>query len=152
CGYANPSFSHFSSMAYWHTAAPNSGDEFGWVGRLADSLKPSGAPNFIVNIDATQSLAVRSRQHTPVVFDDPARFGRKGAAEEMPLFRAPVDAGGDPNPSQRYLREVARSAQDASALVRQAWARYKSPIDYGIAPLDLPKVAALIEAGLPTRL
>src|SRR5215468_5450493 len=90
CGYANPSFSHFSSMAYWHTAAPNSGDEFGWVGRLADSLQPGGAPNFVVNIDATQSLAVRSRQHTPVVFDDPARFGRKGAAQEMALFRAPV--------------------------------------------------------------
>jgi len=31
CGYDNPSFSHFTSMAYWHTAAPNSGDEYGWV-------------------------------------------------------------------------------------------------------------------------
>src|SRR5262245_37562130 len=27
CGYDNPSFSHFTSMAYWHTAAPNSGAE-----------------------------------------------------------------------------------------------------------------------------
>src|SRR5688572_26391528 len=35
CGYASPSFSHFTSMAYWHTAAPNRGDEYGWVGRLA---------------------------------------------------------------------------------------------------------------------
>ena len=26
CGYDNPSFSHFTSMAYWHTAAPNSGE------------------------------------------------------------------------------------------------------------------------------
>src|SRR5882672_6011601 len=25
CGYDSPSFSHFTSMAYWHTAAPNSG-------------------------------------------------------------------------------------------------------------------------------
>ncbi|PYN09363.1 MAG: hypothetical protein DME06_15365, partial [Candidatus Rokuibacteriota bacterium] len=33
-----------------------------------------------------------------------------------------------------------------------AWARYRSPVDYGIVPLDLPKVAALIAAGLPTRL
>ena len=37
-------------------------------------------------------------------------------------------------------------------MVREAWARYSSPIDYGIAPVDLPKVAALIAAGLPTRL
>src|SRR6516165_5858892 len=33
-GYDHPSFSHFSSMAYWHTGAPNSGDAFGWLGRL----------------------------------------------------------------------------------------------------------------------
>jgi uncharacterized protein (DUF1501 family) len=40
CGYENPSFSHFTSMAYWHTAAPNSGEEYGWVGRLADAMAP----------------------------------------------------------------------------------------------------------------
>ena len=47
-------------MAYWHTAAPNSGAEYGWVGRLADGMKPGGAPAFIVNVGDTQSLAVRS--------------------------------------------------------------------------------------------
>jgi uncharacterized protein (DUF1501 family) len=152
CGYANPSFSHFSSMAYWHTAAPNSGEEFGWVGRLADSLKPGGAPNFIVNIDETQSLAVRSRDHTPVVFDHPDKLARKGSFQTRPLL-SHVDEGSRPtNASQAYLRDVARSARDASTLVREAWARYRSPIDYGIVPVDLPKVAALIEAGLPTRL
>jgi uncharacterized protein (DUF1501 family) len=70
CGYENPSFSHFTSMAYWHTAAPNSGEEYGWVGRLADAMQPDPTPNYIVNVDATQSLAVSSRLHTPVVFDD----------------------------------------------------------------------------------
>src|SRR6266404_9709206 len=49
CGYDNPSFSHFTSMAYWHTAAPNRGDEYGWIGRLADGLRPGGASNFVVN-------------------------------------------------------------------------------------------------------
>jgi uncharacterized protein (DUF1501 family) len=152
CGYENPSFSHFSSMAYWHTAAPNSGEEYGWVGRLADAIKPGGASNFIVNVDATQSLAVRSRDHTPVVFDDPDRFGRKGFFQEMPLFEHVAEASGDSNASRTYLREVARSARDASALVREAWSRYQSPVDYGIVALDLPKITALIEAGLPTRL
>jgi len=151
CGYDTPSFSHFSSMAYWHTAAPNRGEEYGWVGRLAEGLRPGGAPNFVVNIDTTQSLAVRSRDHTPVVFDDPERFSRKGFSQELPLFQHVAEASGD-NPAQRYLRDVARSARDASALVREAWARYRSPVDYGIVPLDLPKVAALIDAGLPTRL
>jgi len=27
CGYERPSYSHFTSMAYWHTGAPNGGDE-----------------------------------------------------------------------------------------------------------------------------
>lgn len=152
CGYDNPSFSHFSSMAYWHTAAPNRGEEYGWVGRLADALRPGGSPNFVVNIDTTQSLAVRSRDHTPVVFDDPDKFTRKGFFQELPLFQHVAEAHGDSNPSRRYLLEVARSARDASALVREAWARYSSPVDYGIFPVDLPKIAALIAAGLPTRL
>jgi uncharacterized protein (DUF1501 family) len=47
---------------------------------------------------------------------------------------------------------VARSAKSASAQVKEAWAGYKSPVDYGITGLDLPKVAALIHAGFPTRL
>ena len=53
CGYEQPSFSHFTSMAYWHTAAPNSGGQYGWVGALADAIEPGGTPNFLVNIDET---------------------------------------------------------------------------------------------------
>src|SRR5579864_5325256 len=77
CGYENPSFSHFTSMAYWHTAAPNSGEPYGWVGRLADAMAPQAPPNFIVDIDTHQSLAVRSRRHVPVVFDDPKKFSQE---------------------------------------------------------------------------
>ena len=29
CGYENPSYSHFTSMSYWNTAAPDSGTECG---------------------------------------------------------------------------------------------------------------------------
>ena len=47
-GYDHPSFSHFSSMAYWHTGAPNSGDAFGWLGRLADGMDAQGSANFLV--------------------------------------------------------------------------------------------------------
>lgn len=47
---------------------------------------------------------------------------------------------------------MALSARSASARIRQAWAEYSTPIDYGIAPIDLPKVAACIAHGMPTRL
>lgn len=152
CGYAQPSFSHFTSMAYWHTAAPNSGQALGWVGKLADSLHPEGMPNFIVNVAETQSLAVNSAHHTPVVFDDPERFMRKGDQQLRSLFDEVEDAAKAENTAQKYLLDVARSAREASAQVREAWANYKSPVDYGIVPLGLNKIASLIAAGMPTRL
>ena len=152
CGYANPSFSHFTSMAYWQTAAPNRGDEFGWVGRTADAIAPQAPANFLVNIDARQSLAVRSKLHTPLVFDDPNKFTREGFYQEKEVFEQVADTGAVDNPSRRFLLDVARSAKSASVLVKEAWATYRSPVDYGITGLDLPKVAALIHAGFPSRL
>jgi uncharacterized protein (DUF1501 family) len=151
CGYERPSFSHFTSMAYWHTAAPNSGNEHGWVGRLADVLAPKPAPGFIVNVDVVQSLAVKSRLHTPVVFDEPAGFQRKGYFETRELLDV-VGADAQGNQTLAFLNAVADGARTSSAQVRAAWAAYKSPVDYGLVPLQLPKIAACIEAGLPTRL
>jgi uncharacterized protein (DUF1501 family) len=152
CGYENPSFSHFTSMAYWHTAAPNSGEEYGWVGRLADAMAPAAPPNFIVNIGARQSLAVRSHAHVPVVFDDPNKFSQEKFYDERAVLDSERDRVNTTNTSRQFLLNTARSARDASALVREAWAKYRSPIDYGITGLDLPKVAALIDAGMPARL
>jgi len=152
CGYENPSFSHFTSMAYWHTAAPNSGEEYGWVGRLADSMAPEAPPNFLVNIAARQSLAVRSHKHVPVVFDDPNKFTQEKFYEEREILDSVAGNKAVENPARKFLLETAQSAKDASTLVREAWAKYRSPVDYGITGLDLPKVAALIAAGMPTRL
>jgi len=152
CGYAQPSFSHFTSMAYWHTAAPNSGEQLGWLGRVADAMDPQVTPNFIVNIDESQSLAVVARDHVPVVFDDPEQFGRKGLYQERAMLETARNASGNMNSMQRYLLDIARSAQQASEQVRVACANYTTPVDYGITSLDLNKVAALINAGMDTRL
>jgi len=152
CGYENPSFSHFTSMAYWQTAAPNSGEQYGWVGRLADEMAPDAPANYVVNIDSRQSLAVRSRKHVPVVFDDPNKFSRESFFDQKEVFAAAPESSNVDNPSRRFLLDIAKSANDASALVQQAWSKYKSPVDYGITGLDLPKVVALIDAGFPTRL
>ena len=152
CGYADPSFSHFTSMAYWHTAAPNSGEQYGWVGRLADAMAPKAPANFLVNIGANQSLAVRAKKHVPVVFNNPESFQREAFFEEKAALAALSDPGKIANPSQRYLLDIAKSANDASALVRKAWSDYRTPVDYGIADLGLRRVAAMISASLPARL
>ena len=152
CGYEQPSFSHFASMAFWHTAAPNSGEATGWIGRLADALQPIGDPGFVVNIASTQSLAVRSRSHVPVVFDDPERFVRQAPFESRALLERDTPQYDDRNPTRRYLHDIAESARVSSARVREACASYRTPVDYGLLSMDLPKVAALIAAGVATRL
>lgn len=152
CGYDQPSFSHFTSMAYWHTAAPNSGEALGWVGRLADAIDPKRTPSYVVNVDETQSLAVVAREHVPVVFDDPKEFGRKGLFETKQLLDLERSASSKSTASQRYLLDIAMSAKQASEKVRAACSAYKTPVDYGIASLDLDKIAALIDANMSTRL
>ncbi|MEM7220588.1 MAG: DUF1501 domain-containing protein [Pseudomonadota bacterium] len=150
CGYDDPSYSHFTSMNFWHTGAPNSGRRDGWLGRLADQLAPAAPPNFIVNIGAAQSLAVRSNRHVPVVFDDPQRFGRRALASQRDALETIPD-GAAANASAQFLRDVARGGRAAAAEIRAAWRDYKTPVDYGLAPLDLPKVAACIASGFPAR-
>jgi len=151
CGYPQQSLSHFQSMAYWHTAVPNGGEHFGWLGRVADAIDPQLTPNFLVNIDERQSLAVQSEHHVPVVFDEPERFARKGLLQSRPLLDNPAATDGA-NVSRKYLDKVAASAREASQLVRAAWDNYKTPVDYGLRSLDLNKVAAMINAGLSSRL
>jgi len=151
CGYPQQPLSHFQSMAYWHTAVPNGGERFGWLGRVADAIDPQLTPNFLVNIDERQSLAVQSEHHVPVVFDEPERFARKGLLQSRPLLDNPNVTDGT-NASRQYLDKVAASAREASQLVRAAWDNYKTPVDYGLRSLALNKVAAMINAGLSSRL
>ncbi len=152
-GYDQPSFSHFTSMSFWHTAAPNSGNEFGWIGRTASGLDPQGVrANLIVNVAESQTLAVKAEKHVPLVFVDPAAFKRgvfaqeKSAVDTLAAQTAPVTE------SHRYLLEVTRSAAQASEAVRAAWTQYRAKANADLRLLDLDKVVALIEAGFPTQL
>ena len=152
CGYAQPSFSHFTSMAYWHTATPNSGNEYGWLGRTADTISGKRSSDLIVQVGNQQSLVVNSANHTPVVFDEPSRFLKdsSGADYEIP---SPESTASAPNKnSYNYLMRVAQSAKTSSERIQQAWSAYQTEVDYGILPMDLPKVAACIEAGYPAQL
>ena len=155
CGYDHPSFSHFSSMSYWHTGVPNGGETLGWLGRLADDHYNPGTRNAIVNIGLSQSLAVRSGKHSPLVFDDPARFRREGTDAEKHALGAMIETPTASNPALEFLAATARNAAASSDFVRQASAAYRTPVDYGIGNAfggGLQRVAALIAANMPTRL
>ncbi len=152
-GYDQPSFSHFTSISFWHTAAPNSGNEYGWIGRTASALDPTGArEHLIVNVADSQSLAVKAEKHVPLVFSDPARFQRGVFSQEksvLDALGAQTTPAGDPH---RYVLDVTRSAAQASEVVRTAWSKYPGRNNPDLRLLDLDKVVALIEADFPTRL
>jgi uncharacterized protein (DUF1501 family) len=158
CGYDHPSLSHFSSMSYWHTGVPNAGEPLGWLGRLADDRLNPATRNQIVNIGTSQSLAVRSGKHSPLVFDDPARFRRDGTDDEKRALGELAGAGATStaaNATLDFLAATARNAADSSDFVRQASAAYRTPVDYGIGNAfggGLQRVAALIAAGMKSRL
>ena len=154
CGYDNPSLSHFSSMGFWHTGVPNGGEPLGWLGRLADGVYDHDAQgNRIVNIGTRQSLAVQARHHQPLVFNNPRSFRRVGTeTEKQAIERLRPKAAG--NPALDFLASTAANAVESAQFVREASAAYRTPVDYGIGGLSpqLRQVAALINAGMPTRL
>jgi uncharacterized protein (DUF1501 family) len=156
CGYDHPSLSHFSSMGYWHTGVPNGGESLGWVGRLADDRYAPSTKNVIVDLGNSQSLAVRSRKHSPLVFEDPARFLREGTdAEKRAIASLGQPAVSVTNATLEFLASTAQNAAESSDFVRKATAGYQTPVDYGIGggmAGQLQRVAALIAAGIPTRL
>src|SRR5262245_10183825 len=121
CGYDHPSLSHFSSMGFWHTGVPNGGETLGWLGRLADARYDASTRNLIVDLGTSQSLAVRSGRHSPLVFDDPARFRREGTDAEKAVLAALSQAGAAPsNPAIEFLKSTADNATASSDFVRQA--------------------------------
>ena len=152
-GYDQPSFSHFTSMSFWHTAAPNSGNEYGWIGRTASAVDPAGEhQNMIVNVSDSQTLAVKAEHHIPLVFSDPDKFQRglfaqeKAAVETLGAQTSPV------SDVHKYVLDVTRSAAQASEIVRSAWNNYRRKANPDLRLLDLDKVVALIEADFPARL
>jgi uncharacterized protein (DUF1501 family) len=152
CGYDRPSFSHFQSMAWWQTGTPNSGNKTGWIGRLADSLYPTGMATPVINIDSAQSLAVAGNRHMPLVFEAPAALIRQGDASGQALLTGVAQDQLGVSEDLSFLRANARNATAGAQSIGEAIAGYKTPVDYGIVPTQLPKVAALIAAKNPARI
>ena len=155
CGYDHPSLSHFSSMGFWHTGVPNGGETLGWIGRLADTRYTASTRNVIVDLGTSQSLAVRSGRHSPLVFDDPARFRREGTDDEKRVLAGLSHPTTTTNATLEFLKATAANATDSSDFVRQATAAYQTSVDYGQGGGlggNLRRVAALIASGMATRL
>ena len=155
CSYPNPDRSHFVSMAFWHTGVPHGTETRGWLGRFADAYKPEPVNQYVVNIGKQQSLAVRGNVQTPVVFSNPAEFVLNGSAEEKEVFAKMFrDSWAASNPALRQVRAMSAGAARSSDFVRNACDEFRTRMEYGYGEIgrDLKKVAALIQAGAPTRI
>jgi uncharacterized protein (DUF1501 family) len=155
CGYPDPNLSHFTAMEWWHTAVPHGSDKYGWIGRFVDAYQPEPVENYLVNINTRQSLAVNSAKHSPVTFKDPRRFRRFGTPPQQKVFEEFGKIYPTTNPSLGFLNQVSQTATAGAAVVRGACAEYRTMVEYGSdneLTLDLKKVAAMLNAGLPTRI
>jgi uncharacterized protein (DUF1501 family) len=142
-------------MGFWHTGVPNGGESLGWLGRLADDNYDPKTRNMIVDLGNAQSLAVRSLRHSPLVFEDPARFRREGTDTEKQVLAALSQPRTTTNSTLEFLAATAQNATESSDFVRQASSSYRTTVDYGVGGGiggNLQRVAALISAGMPTRL
>jgi uncharacterized protein (DUF1501 family) len=155
CGYPNPNLSHFTAMEWWHTAVPHGNDKYGWVGRFADAYQPDPIESYLVNISAKQSLAINSATHSPVTFKDPRKFRRFGTPAQQKVFDEFGEVYPTTNTSLDFLNKVSKTATSGAVVVRGACSEYRTMVEYGSdneLTLDLKKVAAMINAELPTRI
>ena len=155
-GYDQPSFSHFTSMSFWHTAAPEQRQRvrLDWPDRVGAGSRPARAQNMIVNISDSQTLAVKAEKHVPLVFIDPdavpARRCSRRRRRSLDALGAPHDAGRRRAPVRARGHAGARRRPRRWCAPRGASTRARPIPDLRL--LDLDKVAALIEADFPTRL
>ena len=130
CGYEHPSLSHFSSMGFWHTGIPNSGEPLGWLGRLADEGYDAATRNVIVNVGSSSRrpcAAGDTRRSSSTIPRASAVTGRSRTACAQ---RNESDADDD-ECHAGVLGTTARNATASSDFVRQATSSYQTSVDYG---------------------
>jgi uncharacterized protein (DUF1501 family) len=158
-GYPHPNRSHFESMDIWHTASTEGRRvPTGWLGRAVDACCAGKSDaELAVRVGTSIPYAMRADVHKAIAFQqaNAYRWNREagpGRAAFADLNGAPP---GDeaPGTTLARLHRTAEDARASSERVRKAASDYKPKVAYpgGSLARDLSLVAALIDAGLPTR-
>ena len=163
-GYPNPNRSHFASMDIWHTCQARGGKGLGWLGKALDQAAPD-ASSAMIAIGRESPLAGQGKRTTPVSFENADLFrwagtdlhpelGRQYDAINRAGVLAPT---GSENPSEpadqaAFVMRTALDAQLASDRIRNAiTSGTLTHFPNGSLANQLRMVAAMIRAGLPTR-
>ncbi len=166
-GYPNPNRSHFTSMDIWNTADPTAAARgLGWLGRAMDEQLAENHgqidPTACICIGHDTPLAANGQSYKPISLERANLFRWVGsdlhpvlAKEYDVIDRAGVLPGVTPSDQggqAAFVMRTALDAQLASDKIRSALAT--GPITafpHGALADQLRMVAAMIRAGLPTR-
>ena len=155
-GYPNPNRSHFRSTEIWETASESG--EFlptGWLGRFMDNAcagqPPDAGPAGVhVTPDFPPSFA-SADDHATFGLTPDARAG--GGGEHLRLLEEMLGTDEHNHGNATFLRHTMMNALVTEKRVQRVLAAYRPEVSYpgsGFAG-SLRSVAALIAAGLPTR-
>jgi uncharacterized protein (DUF1501 family) len=159
-GYPNPNRSHFRSTEIWETANESSDSvSTGWIGRYLDNAcagaPPSADPDAIhVSSEVPQTFGGAFPHNTFGLTNRGG--GRRDDAKLLErLVARPSDAAPAPadSPNNAFLRATMMDALVAEQKIQVILNAYKPEAAYPGSDFaqSLRNVAALISAGLPTR-
>jgi uncharacterized protein (DUF1501 family) len=158
-GYPQSNRSHFESFEIWHTADVRGRDlDTGWIGRYADLL-PDGScdANCVVHVGKTLPYSLTAKRRAPASFDTPDAYRWIGGETEAKALTEAAKADREAHPGREAalakIRKTLLEAQESSASIRSAAAKYKAKAAYPRTGLGgaLHTVAALVNGGVRTR-
>ncbi len=145
-GYPNPSRSHFTGMAVWHTARLDPADHtgYGWLGRALD---PAGASSYAIHGSVPGSLRGRRSRAITMLSTDEMRLASAAVPENAARL--------EPVPADSALAFVRRQALDGYSTSARL-AALTQGADAGTYPSTelagrLQLVARLLRANLGAR-
>lgn len=164
-GYPNPNRSHFESMATWHAARLDPGQEQpGWLARAIDAGPSTGsdAPALHISAESLPQALRGGRSHVPSL-STVEQFRRRlglsdadGATEQRAALDRIAEQGeplGEENPLLQFVRRSSvlsyTSAARLESVLRERDEAGRYPSEEGLAA-RLRLIARLIRAGLST--
>ena len=158
-GYPNPNRSHFRSSEIWETASSSS--EFlatGWVGRFMDNAcagQPADTHDPVgIHISNGVPQSFLSAHDHPTFGLLPAAGNRRENEENRQLLEALVNQPGPgENDNATFLKHTFMDSLVTEKKVQRVLGSYQPSVSYpgNAFAASLRNVAALIAAGLPTR-
>ncbi len=174
-GYPNPNRSHFASMDVWHTGDTRGGHGVGWIGAALDEdltkRQIQAQATTCISIGQTAPLATHGKKVKAIAFESAELFrwagqdihpalgpaydqiNRRGElAPEVTLEVSGGISGGVTGGQAAFVMRTALHGQVASDRIRAAvQAGPQTRFPNGSLADQLKMVAAMIRAGLPTR-